>query len=418
MNVALCLLMLAAAATGRPGYQQPPDMAYFYPPQQQQYYPQQAVPVWQQTNIPNRPHPWAGHAEHQIFKQSGLSGPSLPPKLPSLTNLPTPPIPLPAEDCITEGGEMGECLTAQQCGAGGGELGGLCHQGMDSSGYPRVCCTFSSSCGTTTGKAVSYFRSPDWPNPTHNHSDCSMEFTVSPGVCQVRLDYLEFEVGQVLAGQCSPTDQMTVMVSDSWAVVPHSALCGSLGSHHQYIHLPDPALDTPAFPNSRPTSISLQAVVSSRPSKWNIRVTQIHCDGAGLQAPAGCSQYYNQLAGSFSSHNYRGRSLPASHAATACIRLDQAACAIEYRLDLALGSGPKLKYGLTCSDYLAFTGERSGLCGQAAGRVFVLPVRGQQGVTLTTDTQAGQGEVGFNLAYKYHHNCTRLQFHQYPQPRL
>ena len=56
---------------------------------------------------------------------------------------------------------------------------------MDSSGYPRVCCTFSSSCGTTTGKAVSYFRSPDWPNPTHNHSDCSMEFTVSPGVCQV-----------------------------------------------------------------------------------------------------------------------------------------------------------------------------------------------------------------------------------------
>ena len=58
------------------------------------------------------------------------------------------------------------------------------------------------------------------------------------------------------------------------------------------------------------------------------------------------------------------------------------------------------RYGLTCSDYLAFTGERSGLCGQAAGRVFVLPVRGQQGVTLTTDTQAGQGEVGFNLAYK------------------
>merc|ERR1719186_2286160 len=73
-----------------------------------------------------------------------------PPPPPLLFPLAPPPVPLPAEECLSADGEVGECLSAQDCGLSNGLMSGLCHQGMDQSAYPRVCCTYPADCGFTT----------------------------------------------------------------------------------------------------------------------------------------------------------------------------------------------------------------------------------------------------------------------------
>jgi len=359
-----------------------------------------------------------------------------PPPSPLLFPLASPPLPLPAEECLTKDGEVGECLSAHDCGQTNGMMSGLCHQGMDQSAYPRVCCTYQAHCGFSTSKMVSYFSSPAYPQVISNHSDCNLEVDLNPGVCQVRLDFLDFQLAGMTKGICSSSNQMKIKSTVKHAYIPTNTLCGKLSNSntdpldnlrtdhpHLYIHLEDLPVDRKVkkVPNSATPSISLGVKVTNHPSKWNIRVTQIQCDGAPLQAPGGCAQYYNAASGTMASLGYYDNQYMVDMDMAACIRHDQRACAIAYTIDsMNIGSTRgvnKLGYGLTCDDYISFQGEKTGMCGSAVSREVVLPVRGAQGVFMHSDSTYSKLETGYKMQYRYIRDCEGLQYFRYPQPK-
>ena len=54
-------------------------------------------------------------------------------------------------------------------------------------------------------------------------------------------------------------------------------------------------------------------------------------------------------------------------------------------LSLDSGLSASLRYGLVCSDYLAFAGEKTSVCGSSGGLKMTLPVSGGQGFTFRSD---------------------------------
>ena len=109
--------------------------------------------------------------------------------------------------------------------------------------------------------------------------------------------------------------------------------------------------------------------------------------------------------GSISSLNFPdGQYLP-NLDLTTCIRPDETACGIRFNLTtLYVGgntaSSGKLMYGLTCSDYLAFLGEITGICGYATNLDVTLPLFGYQGFTFRSDAETKKYEAGFMMNYK------------------
>jgi len=405
---------------------QPPPHVYRPPPPYDNY-----NSSWSSQDKPNPSKPNKSPMNGIPNKVEG------PQPTPLLFPLAPPPIPLPAEECLTRDGEVGECLTAFACGENDGSMSGLCHQGMDHSAYPRVCCTYQSHCGSSTTKLVSYFTSPSYPQLISNHTDCSLEVVLKPGVCQVRLDFLDFQLGEMTNGLCSPDNQMVIESSVKHAFIPSRTLCGNLAFNksadpldnlrtdqaHMYIHIEDLPVDTQAkkMPNAPIPDVRLSIKVTDQPSQWNIRVTQIQCDGAPLQAPGGCSQYYNDLSGVIRSLNYFDNKYMANMDMTACIRYEPKACAIAYNIDdMSIGEmrgKNKVGYGLTCGDYISFQGEKTCMCGKTVSRELVFPIRGAQGVHLHSDAVNSGSDAGFQLSYRYIQDCEGLGFFKYPQLR-
>ena len=64
---------------------------------------------------------------------------------------------------------------------------------------------------------------------------------------------------------------------------------------HLYLHLGEAA-------SVLPRVVVLEARVAAAPSRWRVKVSQVRCDGAPLQAPDGCAQVTNNLVFILSSH--------------------------------------------------------------------------------------------------------------------
>ena len=344
-----------------------------------------------QTAIPNRPF----FQEGPVFK---LPFP--------VTKSVLPINVLPPEDCHSASGLLGECLSASECGSTSGQPSGLCHMGRDQSLHARVCCTYLGHCGYETNHRVSYIRSPNFPKPVSMMSSCPYTINLLPGVCQIRLDFLDLKMKPMYHGVCDSANSMTMKSSHASTMLPISSLCGTISSGqddplrtdipHVYAHFdmePVIARDDGKIPNKDVSitnpSLQLHFNVTNYPSNWNIRVSQIDCDGANLQAPSGCSQYYNSNSGNISSFNLPDGEYMTDMNIDACIVRDPTACAIKYRIK-SLGVGPTknggLGYGLVCSDFIKFRGEKTGICGKADGRELILPSKGPMGLAFRSDS--------------------------------
>jgi len=356
------------------------------------------------------------------------------PEIPLLVD--PPPVPLPKEECITADEEVGECRSAFDCGFTNGVVNGLCHQGHDASAHARVCCIYPSYCGYETNKEVTYFKSPDYPELTNNTEECHFRVNLLPGVCQLRLDFVEFSLKPLQDGQCDPDNRLKVSSVLQRAHIPVNEFCGKLHEDnqsptstdltHMYIHLdeipPDSAYTEP--PNSPSPGVDLRVRVKNYPSRWNIRISQIQCDGAPLQAPSGCSQYYNEVNGTVRSLNLADSRYPANLNMAACIRTHPAACAIKYLIkEMEFGDVKnrkpgvnRLGYGLTCQDYIAFNGLKSGLCGSTTNKEIILPLNVPQGLNIVTDgLYSPSTDQGFRIQYSFLDNCdTDTNFFAFP----
>jgi len=354
-------------------------------------------------------------------------------------SLESPDFRLPKEECITAAGQIGECLSAYDCGLEDGELDGLCHQGHDSYHHLRSCCVYTSYCGFQTNKEVTYLKNPDYPSSTRTSGDCVFKIDLLPGVCQIRLDFLELELKPLVNGECEEGNALHIGSSDPGAFIPVKKLCGTVSSDvedalrtdipHVYVHVDRDHeamahLNDVRPPNKDDISVKLTLKVDNYPSRWNIRASQISCDGANLQAPTGCGQYYNSNSGNISSFNFKDGQYMKDLSFSACIKRDPLACAVEYNfkhlgIGETKGGQGKLGYGLTCKDYLLVNGERTALCGsQNLPRRMVFPTHGPESIFFSSDSQfRNKVDVGYSLEYTHLRNCTGVEYFKYPVKR-
>jgi len=332
--------------------------------------------------------------------------------------------------CVTAKGLVGKCATEQRCRAVKGipSPSDNCFQGP-----PAVCCTFAERCGAVTAQGVTYLKSPGYPSLVSQQADCGVTVRLRNNVCQLRLNFLDFELPPPQDGACSTQDRLRITSNQRQAFIPVPELCGhvgdisadptSTGLPHLYVHVDDRHLERPdaTAPNSSPLRTVTLNMKAQRSSRWNIRVDQIDCNGGKLQAPAGCGQYFTETSGNISSLNWKDGTYLKNMNLASCIKPDLEACAIQYTINgmgLGLFRGNRLGYGLACSDHLAFRGEKTGICGSVVTpREMNLPSTSLPGFTLSTDgNHKDKQDVGFSLSYRMlkGKECKSLQFYRYP----
>jgi len=260
---------------------------------------------------------------------------------------------------------------------------------------------------------------------------CVYRVNLLPNVCQVRLDFLDLQTKVMRYGDCETNNMLTISTGPHQvAEIPVSQLCGTVarsGDHHPldldlphlYIHFDTSARQVVQIPNGENLPyLQLDIKVDNHPATWDIRVSQITCDGASLQAPPGCAQWYTSISGTISSLNLADSRYQAGQSLTACIARDPMACAVKYdmkRMRVGPTKGGGLGYGLVCGDYIKFKGEKTGVCGTGDGRQMVLPTRGPLGFTFRSDREHIPGsDIGYQIGYSFQHDCRNLQYYHYP----
>lgn len=143
------------------------------------------------------------------------------PNRPSLFNI----IRFPNEECFDSSNQSGTCYTAFECKLIGGQPSSPCAAGFGS------CCIVSRTCHVTTREKVVYFKNPSYPSADSEERFCDLTITIDdPNVCQIRIDFLDFQLDQPTNGACND-DYLEISASGlSPQTVPR--LCGLNRNQH------------------------------------------------------------------------------------------------------------------------------------------------------------------------------------------
>ena len=279
------------------GYVEPSDTPYYY---SGGYNPNQSYNYLSQT--------YGNYGKFNTVRGSGSYGyqppynyvPQYQPRPPQLSGL--------LEECSTPEGSIGQCISSSfKCTYMKGEPSGFCAK--KSPWYPtRTCCVQKAECGGYPSRSrVVNIQSPNYPNTTSYLQNCPVTILVQPQVCQIRLDFLDFNMKSLENGLCEDTNSLHIQSSQASTRIPMSRLCGILSSGeedpfrtdhpHLYIHFPDSlGAQKHILPQKEDfmRTLLLTFNVRNYTSKWNIRLTKIPCDGSVLKAPEACSQYYHE----------------------------------------------------------------------------------------------------------------------------
>lgn len=182
----------------------------------------------------------------------------------------------PNDECYDATNQTGVCYTAFECKAYGGTGSTACAKGFG------TCCSINRSCNQVTSQKVVYFMNPSYPQSDTATSYCPFTIEVQdPEVCQIRLDFMDFNMDQPVDGRCNG-DKMTVTAGGLNAKsIP--ILCGMNKDQHMYVNIPR---STSSYTVTSATGTNLNAYRSaslliqtngSGAYKWRIRVTQVNC---------------------------------------------------------------------------------------------------------------------------------------------
>ncbi|XP_023334588.1 uncharacterized protein LOC111706064 isoform X2 [Eurytemora carolleeae] len=215
--------------------------------------------------------------------------------------------------------DVGLCTNKNTCENANGVVAGECNKAGNAVGGENVliCCKKITTGGEDLSSVIFYYRNPNWPLEDRNDLSSNLKISVRRGVCQLRLDFLTFELPRPdNTGRCTAQNSMAIMAPGAPLGVlggRNSRLCGLNTKSHLYI--PASAGDsvqiittlsgTVAVPLSRANL----AFSSSTAYKWNIMITQVECDSTNsyfreLEAPTSCLQWFTESFGSFSSFNF------------------------------------------------------------------------------------------------------------------
>merc|ERR1712241_845325 len=227
--------------------------------------------------------------------------------------------------------EYGTCYTASECSSLGGITDGNCAAGFG------VCCIFSTSTrGTGITQNCTYIQNPSYPTTYTTAGSCSHAITpVSSDICQIRLDFTNFDITETTAGVCT----------DSFAMTGPSGqnplnLCGTLTNSHIYVE------------NARYTTTSTLTFTIVTGGTWKIKISQIECSSTSRAYPD-CDQYVTGATGTISSYNWANVQLQAKDYQH-CIRREEGYCGVQ--LSQAVPSTSPDSFDLDDTQALALNG--------------------------------------------------------------
>ncbi|GFG39627.1 hypothetical protein Cfor_02901, partial [Coptotermes formosanus] len=188
--------------------------------------------------------------------------------------------------CDGTGGQKGICYSRKECASLGGIASGNCARNWG------TCCVIQKTCGTTANLNCTYFVNAGFPGVFSGDGRCNIGVSkCNSGICQLRIDFLDFVLAQPNGEGYCTTDQFEI--TGSAYDVPN--ICGENSGQHVYVDFVD---------NNTPIQLSVRVGSTTGVSRrWNIRICQIGCDSSE-RAPAGALMYYRELRGTVKSFNY------------------------------------------------------------------------------------------------------------------
>ncbi|CAG2106678.1 unnamed protein product [Medioppia subpectinata] len=225
------------------------------------------------------------------------------------------------DQCYDNLNQMGICYTRLKCTVIGGAYSGICALGLG------ACCVVAKSCNKQTSDKVVYFKNPGYPRFDTGANICTMTLQIrDPDVCQVRLDFIDFDLDQPTLGDCLG-DKFRVSSSGGTGQIP--MLCGRNTNQHVYVHVPNGGSATR-------TVIIIFDTNSIGDYRWQIKMTQIDCrpgrlPGVYPPAPNGCLQYHTEPTKVIESFNYGNQYLNNLDYGV-CVERAPNTCRVTYRV--------------------------------------------------------------------------------------
>jgi len=243
----------------------------------------------------------------------------------------------------------GVCVSSSECSSKGGTNLGRCSNCIGC----NVCCKYQLPCQSQTDQFISYFSSPGYPKTQRRSLSCSLNVRIRTEVCQVRLDFLDFEMAAPVDCVCRMEDNMEIINAHRQVGVigpGNNRICGINKNKHMYIDVVEDSMLILKTTTSgvQPVPLATDTTLSGDTAyRWNVRVTQIPCgvqeanNGRNvsipsfyktLRAPTGCLQYYRRGKGSFESFSFDGDSqLLTDTDYTVCMKSRKNTCGLTLR---------------------------------------------------------------------------------------
>merc|ERR1711872_795688 len=137
---------------------------------------------------------------------------------------------------------VGSCVDAGTCGIKPNQYGktiGKC-SAKDHMGQNKDCCSLTVPCGEASHSLVSYFHNPSWPDSEDKDTTCNIKIVVKPKVCQIRIDFLEFQLASPdeKSGACLSNNNMAIFTHSNPSGLlggKNHGFCGNNKNQHLYI---------------------------------------------------------------------------------------------------------------------------------------------------------------------------------------
>lgn len=181
------------------------------------------------------------------------------------------------------------------------------------------------SCGHQGKDQFINFINPHYPSHDNVAGTCHFRMvTAEPGVCQVRVDFVDTELQSPIEGDCD--DQYLIISGSTWST-GFNKLCGINPDQHFYIHL-DKHI------GFQHVDFTITSVSTNVPYKFGLWITQIDCfDGSSVMAPGGCTQFHFGMEGIIKSFNFEGVQYLNNQNYKSCIRSERGSCFVEFQAD-------------------------------------------------------------------------------------
>ncbi|CAG0917003.1 unnamed protein product [Notodromas monacha] len=217
--------------------------------------------------------------------------------------------------------------------------------------FNKQCCKDENAletCGQNSSANCTYFVNQGYPGTVTTPGSCQLAINkCGPDICQIRLDFLQFQIGGPSNDQTNSPNTVGQCLNDQFLVTASGGtsspvICGKNTGQHMY-------LDVSNLNQATVLTVVTSSLTASLTSRaWKIKITQIKCESSWA-ATSGCLQYFTGISGRFYTFNYdnaQGQQL-ANQDYSFCIRMEAGFCGIRYTQCTDNANTPSQSFSVT-----------------------------------------------------------------------